>query len=272
MKEPTMKLKNNTFVSAIAVLGLMTLSPGAKGQVITLGTAQNFTIVSSQGVTNSGSSTISGNIALSPLTTITGFTFSSPPGAGVVTGTVHYNDAQAQQAQTDALSAFNALAGLAPSANLTGTDLGGLTLTPGVYVFDSSASLTGSLTLATGTNPDAVFVFQIGSTLTTAVGSSILLTGAGIGTDPNVFWQVGSSATLNSGSVFYGNILAMASDSLGTGARVENGRVMALTGSVTLLGNSIAVVPEPATWAMFFGGMGALGLGNRKRVRRHSST
>jgi len=241
------KRLNEIIASAIAILSLLTVSTDAQGQAVSLGAAENFTIVSSQGVTNSGLTVITGNVALSPLTTITGFSFSTPPGGGVITGSVHYADALAGQAQANALTAFNTLAGLAyiPANNKTGLDLGGMTLAPGVYHFDTSVGLTGNLTLATGADPNAVFVFQIGSTLTAAVGSSITVTGAGAGSDPNVFWQVGSSATLNTGSLFNGNILALASVSLGMGSTLTDGRAIALNGAVTLLANDLSAPPLP---------------------------
>ena len=246
--------------SALAVSGLFAASTSANAQAVSLGAAQNFTIVSSQGVTNSGPTVITGNIALSPLNTITGFNFSTTPGDGSVTGTVHYADAVAAQAEADALTAFDTLAGLAytQANDLTGVDLGGLTLGPGVYHFDTSAGLTGLLTLATLGDPNAVFVFQIGSTLTAAVGSSVVVTGAGAGVDPNVFWQVGSSATLNTDTTFDGNILALASVSLGTGSTLTDGRAIALNGAVTLLDNTLSV-PEPNAAALIvFGSVAAL--------------
>ena len=226
----------------MAGLGLIVFSNTTHGQAVSLGEAGNFTIVSSQGVTNTGPTIINGNIALSPLTTITGFDISVPAGPGVINGNVHYNDSVAQLAQSDALTAYNTLAGLAylPANNLTGMDLGGKTLAPGVYHFDTSAGLTGNLTLATMADPNAVFVFQIGSTLTTATGSSLIVTGAGAGITPNIFWQVGSSATLNTGTMFSGNILALASVSMGTGSGLSLGRALALNGAVTLLSNSIS--------------------------------
>ena len=222
--------------SAVTALSLLALSTGASGQV-SLGQAQNFEVISSQGVTNSGPTIIIGNVGLSPLDTITGF----PP--GVIIGTVHHADALAAQALADAHTAYNNLAGLPflVANDKTGLGLGGMTLAPGVYHFDTSAGLTGHLTLATGANPNAAFVFQIGTTLTTAVGSSVSVTGAGAKSDPNVFWQVGSSATLNAGTLFDGNIIALASVSLGTGAVIVNGRIIALTGAVTLLSNTVSV-------------------------------
>ncbi len=224
--------------STLAGLSLLCFITSATGQGVPLGAAQNFAIATYAGVTNSGPSLVAGNVALSPLTAITGFTFSTPAGAGVVTGTVHYNDALAQQAQADAMTAYNTLAGQAylPANNKTGVDLGGLTLTPGVYHFNSSAGLTGTLTLNTLGDPNAVFIFQIGSSLTTATGSSVVVTGGGT---PKIYWQVGSSATLNSGTAFDGNILALASVTMGTGASLVNGRAIALDGAVSLLSNNV---------------------------------
>ncbi len=225
----------------MAGLGLMVVSGSLHAQAVSLGAAENFTIVTGQGLTNNGLTVITGNVALSPLTTISGFDFSTPPGAGRVIGTVHYNDGLAAQAQADSLTAYNTLAGTAflPANNLTGLDLGGLTLTPGVYHFNTSAGLTGNMILNTQTDPNAVFIFQIGSTLTAEVGSSVTVIGAGAGITPNIFWQVGSSATLNTGTAFTGNILAQASVSLGTGSSLVNGRAIALDGAVTLLSNSL---------------------------------
>lgn len=240
--------KNHRLIgSAMAGLTLMVVSGSLHAQAVSLGAAENFTIVTSQGLTNNGLTVITGNVALSPLTTISGFDFSTPPGGGRVIGTVHYNDGLAAQAQADSLTAYNTLAGKAylPANNLTGQDLGGKTLTPGVYHFNTSVGLTGNMILNTQADPNAVFIFQIGSTLTAAVGSSITVIGAGAGTAPNIFWQVGSSATLNAGTAFTGNILAQASVSLGTGSSLANGRLIALDGAVTLLSNSITAPGLP---------------------------
>ena len=131
------------------------------------------------------------------------------------------------QAQTDATTAYNDLEGQTCDVNLTGQDLGGMTLTPGVYCFDTSAQLTGDLVLDALGNPNAVWVFQTGSTLTTASGSSVTVINGGNAL--NVFWQVGSSATLGTGTRFNGNILAYASITLNTGASLI-GRALALNG------------------------------------------
>jgi len=130
------------------------------------------------------------------------------------------------------------------NSNLTGTDLGGLTLASGVYKFNSSAQLTGTLTLDAQHNNNAFWVFQIGSTLTTAPGSSVVLSNLGTndGRDDGVYWQVGSSATLDTTTAFEGNILALASITLNTGATIANGRALARNGAVTLDDNVISII------------------------------
>ena len=161
-----------------------------------------------------------------------------------ITGTVHTADAVAQQAQADNSTAFNGLAAMPVNTNLSGQDLGGLTLAPGVYHFDSSAQLTGTLDLNAEGNNNAFWVFQIGSTLTTASGSSVVVTnfGSNGGSDDGLFWQVGSSATLGTTTSFEGNILAQASVTLDTAATILNGRALALTGAVTMDTNVISNV------------------------------
>lgn len=150
-------------------------------------------------------------------------------------GAIHINDALANQAHADALTAYTKLAGETATANLTGMDLGGLTLTTGVYRFSSSAQLTGTLTLNTAGNANAPFHFLIGSTLTTASNSAVVLLG---GPDNNIFWQVGSSATIGTGTRFVGTIIASSSVTLTSGASLE-GRALAINGAVTLDTNNI---------------------------------
>ena len=191
-----------------------------------LGVAGSFAVLGGSTVTNTGKSAIIGELGVSPGTSVTGF----PPGI-VTGGTIHINDAVAQQAQSNLTTAYNAAAGQAFNTDLTGQDLGGLTLTPSVYRFSTSAQLTGTLTLNAQGNPNAVFIFQIGSTLTTASNARVLVINGG--SNCNVFFQVGSSATLGTGTQFAGNILALASITANTGASVS-GRLLARNGAVTL--------------------------------------
>src|SRR5690606_2167893 len=141
-------------------------------------------------------------------------------------------------------TAYNGLVGMAPTADLTGMDLGGMTLTPGVYYFESSAQLTGLLTLDAQGNDNAYWVFQIGSTLTTASDSSVVTTNFGLnnGAGAGLYWQVGSSATLGTGTAFEGNILAMTSITLNNTATIDCGRALAMNGAVTMDTNTISSV------------------------------
>ena len=166
---------------------------------------------------------------MSPGTAVTGF----PP--GTVLGANHQADAVAGQAQSDLTTAYNVVAGQPPTEQIS-ADLAGRTLTTGVYNATSSMGLTGELTLDAQGDPSAVFVFQAGSTLTTASGSHVTLTNGA--QSCNVFWQVGSSATLGTGSSFRGTILALTSISAGTSATIV-GRLLARNGAVTLDDNTI---------------------------------
>jgi Ice-binding-like len=196
-----------------------------------LASSQTFAVLGASTVTNTGPTIVTGDLGVSPGTAVTGF----PPGT-VTGGTIHAGDATAATAQADAHTAYTALVAEPCGTNLTGKTLGtspgAVTLSPGVYCFNSSAQLTGTLTL----NGSGVYVFQMGSTLTTASNSSVVLANGATG--GNVFWQVGSSATLGTNTVFAGSILALISDTVTTGTSVC-GRVFALTGAVTQDGNAI---------------------------------
>ena len=221
-------------MAALTVLGLQTQ---ASAQF--LGTADSYAVLAGSSVVNTGLTVLSGNLGVWPGAAITGF----PPGI-VTNGTTHAGDSFAQQAEADNTTAYNELVAETYTQDLTGQDLGGLTLTPGVYFFSSSAQLTGTLTLNTEGETDPRFDFQIGSALTTATGSSVDFIGGGGQCD--VYWQVGSSATLGVDSTFAGHILALTSITADTGANVINGGLLAQNGMVTLEANEISICPAPA--------------------------
>ncbi len=204
---------------------------------IALGAAGNFSVLGASTVTNTGPSVITGDLGVSPGTAVTGF----PPGQ-VTGGAIHSADGPAGLAQGDLTAAYNDAAGRQIPASVAG-DLGGLTLAPGLYKSTSTLGITGILRLDGQGNPNSVFIFQVGSGLTTASGSQVILQGGAQAA--NVFWQVGSSATLGTNSIFNGTILAQASVSLLTGAAL-NGRALARTAAVTLDSNTI-VNPGPPT-------------------------
>ncbi len=211
---------------ALAVLA----SDAFAGQLpVRLGKADGFAVLAGQTVTSAGVSTLNGDLGVSPGTSLTGF----PPGR--VNGTVHAADPVAAQAQSDLTTAYNDAAGRTPPQALP-ADVGGRTLAAGVYKSGSTLGLTGGLTLDGKGDRNAVFVFQVGSALTTAVGSRVNLIG---GAQPcNVFWQIGSSATLGTSSVFAGNILALTSVSMNDRVTL-NGRALARNGGVTLINDTI---------------------------------
>jgi hypothetical protein len=221
----------------VGMLSLLTMlafsaEPAVAATTVNLGAAAPYAVLAGSTVTNTGSSVITGDVGLSPGTSITGF----PP--GTASGTIDAADAASLAAQTSATAAEVTAAGETPATTIAAGTLGNNTLTPGVYSSASSISLTGPLTLDAGGDAGAVFIFQAGSTLTTASGSSIVLTDGAQAC--NVFWQVGSSATLGTTTNFAGTILAVTSATLDTGATL-NGRVLAQTGAVTLNDNTVTV-------------------------------
>lgn len=207
---------------------------GALGPpAVPLASAGTFVVLGGSTVTNTGLTVVSGgDLGVSPGAAVVGF----PPGV-VNGGVIHAGDATAATGQSDLTIAYNDAAGRTTGAVSVSGDLTGLTLAPGLYTSTSSLAISGALTLTALGNPDATFIIQMASTLTTSPGSQVILSGGARAS--NIIWQVGSSATLGTNSVFKGTILADQSITVNTGARVD-GRVLARIGAVTLDTNAIA--------------------------------
>ena len=220
-------------VSIAGLLSAFIFPGGPKVAAPSLGRAWSFAVLGGSTVTNTGSTAITGDLGLSsPGVSVTGF----PPGTQA-RGIQHVGDPAANQAQSDAQRAYLALADMPCGTALTGQDLGGKALAPGVYCFTSSAELTGQLVLDTRGKPKEIWVFQVASTLTTATNSSVVMRKRG--RPGNVFWQVGSGATLGTGTAFIGNILAYSSITMNTAANLQ-GRALARQ-AVTLDNNKMRV-------------------------------
>jgi|GEM_PF-927433 len=235
-----MKLKRYRLAIALSLLLPMLLllaAPALAATLPNLGTAATYGVLAGTTVTNTGPSRIRGGAGVSPGTAIVGF----PP--GTLTGSIHAGDPAAQQAQNDVASAYDGAAGQPCVTNLTGQNLGGQTLAPAVYCFNSSAQLTGQLILDGQGNSASVFIFQIGSTLTTASNANVLLINGAQAC--NILWQVSSSTTLGTNTNFRGNILALTSITLNTSASSDGG-LYARNGAVTLDANTVQACTGPA--------------------------
>jgi len=199
---------------------------------VPLAGASNFAVLAGSAISNTGATNVTGDLGLSPGTSVGGF----PP--GILVGTQHINDGIANQAKLDITSAYNDAAGRTASDIVTlSGNLGGLTLTPGLYKSTSSLAISsGDLTFDAKGNPAAIFIIQIASTLTTTSGRKVILSGGALAS--NIFWQVGSSATFGTTSVFKGTVIAMQSITFNTGATLD-GKAFARTGAVVMAGNTI---------------------------------
>lgn len=221
--DPSPSANNNPVVIPIQTTGQTNVA---------LGSASTLAVLAGASVTSTGATTITGDMGLSPGTSIGGF----PP--GILNGTQHINTATSNQAKLDLTAAYNDLAGRTSTDIVTlSGNIGGLTLTPGLYKSTSSLAISsGDLTFDAKGNANAIFIIQIATTLTTTSGRKVILSGGALAS--NIFWQVGSSATFGTTTVFKGTVLAMQSITLNTGATVD-GRVLARTGSITMAGNTI---------------------------------
>ena len=233
-------------VGLALALTLCSAMPAAADTIIdgpvNLGTADTYGVLGVSAVTNTGPTVVNGDVGVSPDTSVTGF--GGAPD-GTINGTLHQTDAAAAQAQTDTTTAFNVAASLTPTA--TGlTELAGLSLTPGVYS-GGALALSNNNTLTLAGSAQSVWVFQAASTLTIGSATSIIVTGGASAC--NVFWQVGSSATIGTGAAFQGTVLAQESVTATTGATVV-GRLLARVAAVTLDTNTITAptgCPPPGT-------------------------
>lgn len=235
-------MKFKTIISTIAITSVAFISSCKNKSTLVpirtiqssvmLGAAKDLAVLAGSGITSTGATIITGDMGLSPGTSIGGF----PP--GILNGTQHINDAIANQAKLDLTAAYNDVAGRTATNIVTlSGNIGGLTLTPGLYKSTSSLEITsGDVTFDAKGNPGAIFIIQIASSFTTGSGRKVILSGGAL--PSNIYWQVGSSATFGTTSVMKGNFLTMESISFSTGATLD-GRALTRSGAVTMDANTI---------------------------------
>ena len=272
-----------TLTFGVASFGVAPFGVAQASTLPLLGAAQDFSVLAASTITNTGATVLVGDLGVWPGTAITG------SGSFSLTGAIHVSDMVALNAHNSGIAAFTALENKTPTTNLSGQDLAAQTLHPGVYHFDSSAQLSGTLTLDAQHDPNALFIFQVNSSLITATSSAVNVINAGTGT--GIFWQIGSSATLGGGTAFAGNILANQSITLDTGASIFGGRALALNAAVTMNQNAIysrcdtacndygsngysgvSAVPEPSTALMSGFGLLLLLVMTKLRPRQRTGT
>jgi hypothetical protein len=257
------RARQNLAAAGMVVAAVLAQDPArADPFMVHLASAADFAVLSGTGVTFIGPTAITGDIGSHPTPTMVGLVNLT------LTGVNHADDAVTVQAKSDLLAAYTDAVGRTATVTYSPIyDLGGSTLPSGVYRDPSSFTITGTLTLDAGGDPNAVWIFQAGSTLITASDCVVALIGGAQAS--RVFWQVGSSATLGTGTDFAGSILAQESITLNTGATVSGGRVLALNGAVTL-DTSLITVPEPSSALLLIPGAALCAIRRRqaRRLRR----
>lgn len=232
----------------------------------------NFAVLGATTVTNTGATALTGLLGLDPGSSITGensILINGQPALGSGASYVHINDGEASAAQAQLNAARHQLDHMGTGTTLASSNLAGLTLTPGVYTLPTGGNnLTGTLTLNGEGNANALWVFQMPSTLITSTASAVNVINTGSGA--KIYWNVGSSATLGTATAFKGNILALTSVTLDQGASILDGSALANTGAVTMDNNLISTVPEPAPYVMLFTGLGLIGFTvfRKKAIKR----